>query len=276
MKQLFFVVFLSLFVNINAQSTDKIKGSKIVTIEQREIETFTALEVEEDFEVMLIKGSKPAVEVEADDNLHEVITATVVGGILYIRKTMKITSAKKIGIRVTFTDDLKIINGRAKSKITALATIELAELQVNGFESSQLFLNVKVPVFSLNANDKTVVELNLKADNTKIVLDKNAEMKALINSRDIDFDMYQKTEATIEGDCENLHVRMDNNAKFIGQNLVSKNVEIMAEMNSKTAVQHLENANVEASGEAEIYFYGAGKINLTKFADEAVIFKKSL
>jgi hypothetical protein len=273
----FILIFLIVFTTAcSAQNPDKIKGSKIVTIEQKEIESFTALEVEEDFEVMLIKGSKPAVEIEADDNLHEVISATVVGGILYIRKTKKIVSAKKVGIRVTFTDDLKIINSRYKSKITALATIELAELQINGFENSELFLNVKAPIFSLNANDKTKVELNLKSDKTKIVLDKNAEIKALINSKNIDFDLYQKSEATIEGDCEQLNLRIDNNAKFVGQNLVAKKVEIIAEMSSKIAVQQVESANVESSGKAEIYFYGAGKINLTKFADESSIYKKSL
>jgi hypothetical protein len=258
------------------KESDKIKGSKIVTIEQREIETFTSLEVEDDFEVLLIKGSKQGLEVEADDNLHEVISTNVVGGILYIRKQKKITSAKKVSIRVTYTDDLKTINCRNKSKITALATIELTDLKINGFEDSKIFLNADVAEFLINANDKTEIELNLKSDHAKIVLDKNASMKALINAKKIDFDMYQKTEAIIEGDCDNLQLRMDNNARFKGQNMVTKNLKILAEMSTETSIQHLENATVESRGKAKIYFYGKGKITLNTFEDEASIYKKSL
>lgn len=276
MKKIFVFVCFLLVANTYAQKEEKIKGSKIVTIERKEIESFNTLEVEQDFEVLLIKGSKANVEVEADDNLHEVITKEVIGGILYIRKNKKITSAKKLSIRITYDDALKTINGRNKSKITALESIKLKELQVNGFEDAQLFFNAEVSIYSMNLNDKSSIELNLKSDTIKVVLDKNAKMKALLNAKKIKFDMYQKTTATIEGDCEQLQLRMDNNAKFTGQNLATKKLFVLAEMSSKVYVQHLENAIVEARGKAEIYFYGNGKINLNIFEGEASIYKKPL
>jgi hypothetical protein len=276
MKKIFLFVCLLLVANTYAQKEEKIKGSKIVTIERNEIESFNTLEVEQDFEVLLIKGSKANVEVEADDNLHEVITKEVIGGVLYLRKTKKIVSAKKISIRITYTDDLKIINSRNKSKITALESIKLKNLQVNGYENAELFLNAEVNAFSMNLNDKSSSELNLKADTINVILDKNAKIKALLNSKKIKFDMYQKTTATIEGDCENLQLRMDNNARFTGENLITKKLFVLAEMSSKTYVQHTENAKVEARGKAEIYFYGNGKIVLDIFEGEASIHKKTL
>lgn len=276
MKKIFLFICLLIISNTYAQKEEKIKGSKIVTIERKEIESFNTLEVEQDFEVLLIKGSKANVEVEADDNLHEVITKEVIGGVLYIRKNKKITRFKKLSIRITYDDTLRTINGRNKSKITALESIKLKELQVNGFEDAELFLNAEVNKFSINLNDKSSTELNLKADTIRVVLDKNAKMKALLNAKKINFDMYQKTTAVIEGDCEELKLRMDNNAKFTGQKLVTKKLFVLAEMSSRSYIQHLESALVEARGKAEIYFYGNGKINLNVFEGEASIYKKQL
>lgn len=275
MKNVFLFFSLLLVANTYAQKEEKIKGSKIVTIERNEIETFNTLEIEQDFEVLLIKGSKPNVEVEADDNLHEVISKEVLSGVLYIRKNKNIVSAKKINIRITYTDDLKIINGRNKSKITALESIKLKQLQINGFESAKYFINAEVNAFSMNLNDKSSTELNLKSDSVSIVLDKNAKMKALITSKKVKFDLYQKSNAVIEGDCDELHLRTDNNVIFTGQNLSCKKIFVLAEMSSKSYLRQLESANVEARGKSQIYFFGNGKIHLDVFEGEASIYKKS-
>ena len=67
-----------------AQKKDKIKGSKIVTIEQKQIESFTGIEVNDNIEVMLISGSECGIEIEADDNLHDVIDFSLSGSTLRI------------------------------------------------------------------------------------------------------------------------------------------------------------------------------------------------
>ena len=55
-----------------AQKKEKLKGSKIVTIEKREIGTFEAIEISDNIEVYLDKGEKSELKIEADDNLHDI------------------------------------------------------------------------------------------------------------------------------------------------------------------------------------------------------------
>jgi hypothetical protein len=276
MKKISIIVFLSLFIfSANAQKMEKIRGSKIVTIEQKEIGNFTALEVENGLEVFLVKGSSPAVEVEADDNLHETIEASVLGGILYIRVNKNITSAKKVSIRVVYTDELKRIAVKDKATITALADLQLDTVEIKAIEQSKLFLNATVNEFTLSLSDKTRTELNLKSKNAKIDLDKTSQLKALIASNNLNIDLYNKSNAVIEGDAENSRIRIDNNATFESKNFTVKNTKLTTIDAAKASINSVIQANIEASGKSEVYIYGEGKVVLDKFSDNAVIMKKN-
>jgi hypothetical protein len=54
------------------QKKDKIKGSKIVTTEQRKKIDFESLTVEDNIEVYLERG-RAGIKIEADENLHDII-----------------------------------------------------------------------------------------------------------------------------------------------------------------------------------------------------------
>ena len=69
---------------------------------------------------------------------------------------------------------------------------------------------------------------------------------------------------------------MDNSSEFIGMNLISKTAELVAEANTTTKLNVVNNAIIEASGKSEIQFYGEAKIELRKFTENTVIMKKTL
>jgi ABC-type uncharacterized transport system ATPase component len=72
MKKVVLLLFALLFTAFTfAQKKEKIKGSKVVTVTQKAVENFENLEVEDNIEIFLIKGSTQSLEIEADDNLHE-------------------------------------------------------------------------------------------------------------------------------------------------------------------------------------------------------------
>src|SRR5690606_21077112 len=175
---------------------------KTVTITQKEIGEFKSLEVEDNIEVFLVKGSAQSLEIEADDNLHEAIQADINGSTLRLYTAKDISGYKKLSIRVTYTENLRTVTAKHETVLNALSDLELDSITVKNFDYSKSYLNVKSKNFSLIMNDKTKAEVNLKAENTIIELSKNAELKALIASPAIKFDMYQKTVAIIEGDAE--------------------------------------------------------------------------
>jgi hypothetical protein len=276
MNKLQLTLLLLLSITCFSQKKDKIKGSKIVTTETRKIENFTGLEVADNIEVVLKKGLDCGLEIEADDNLHEAIDITLSGTTLKLATTKNITSFKKLTINLTYKEDFNSINLLDESSVISLSDFELDRITITAANSSKLFLNAKVVHFNLIMDDKSSAELNLKSEDVAISLSKNSEIKALIASVDLTFDMYQKTNANIEGDVDNLKLRLDNNAEFIGKNLTAKNAEILAESYSKASIQIKNNAIIEAVGKSELELYGDGTINLKQFTDTAILKKKTL
>ena len=269
-------LLILLLIHFSSYSQDKIKGSKIVTMEQKVTTDFETLEVEDNLEIFLIKGDKCGIEIEADDNLHDIIIINLKDKNLHLSTAKEITSAKKLSIRITYTDAFKMVIAKDKSTITALEELNLDELTFKSFDDSKIFVNAKTNLFTLMANDKSKIELNLKSEQATVELSKNAQLKALISSGQLTFDMYQKTNAIIEGDATNLKLRLDNNADFTGKNLTATNAEIITEGYSNCNILVNTAASIEASGKSEIQLFGDPKIDLKKFADSAILLKKAL
>lgn len=259
-----------------SQSKEKIKGTKTVTIEPREIQSFENVEVEDNIEIFLVKGDNNALEIEADDNLHEVIESSLNGGTLRLSTTKNVTSFKKLSVKITYTDDLKMVTAKNDATVNALSDIELDNITFKTFDYTKLFLNVKSRLFTIFANDKSKVELNVKSETAAVELSKNANMKALISSESLKFDMYQKSTAVIEGDIVDLKLRLDNNASFTGKNLSAKNAEIIMEAYANGSIQVSVKATIDAAGKSELQLYGDQKIEIKNFTDSAVIMKKPI
>lgn len=274
MRKTALLALLFVAATLSAQQKEKIKGSKIVTVEQKEIGEFENLEVSDNLEIFLIKGDKCGVEIEADDNLHEAIEVNLHGDLLQLSASKEISSAKKFSVRITYTDSFKMVTAKNQANVTALADIMLNNFTFKAFDNAKIFANAKCKAFTLMANDKAKAELNLTAEQTTIELSKNAQLKALISSAAIKFDMYQKSVAVIEGDVTDLRLRLDNNANFTGKNLTAKNANLVAEGYTVCSILCNTWMAVEASGKAEISIYGDQKIDLRKFADNATLYKK--
>jgi hypothetical protein len=277
MKQITLLFIAILFTSISyGQKREKIKGSKIVTIEKKEIGNFENLEIEDNLEIFLVKGDKCGLEIEADDNLHSEISINSNGNTLRLTTSKEVSGFKKFSVKITYTNDFKLLIAKHESNITAVTDIELDNFTIKCFDFSKLFANVKVKSFTLMQNDKSKAELNLKSENTTIELSKNAHLKALVAATQLKIDLYQKADAVLEGDVTELKLRLDNNSEYVGKNLIAKTAELIAEGNSTTSLNVLTTATIEASGKSEIQFYGDAKIELKKFTENTVIMKKSL
>jgi hypothetical protein len=277
MKKITLLFIALLFTGLSfGQKREKVKGSKIVTIEKKEIGNFENLEIEDNFEIFLVKGDKCALEIEADDNLHSEININSNGNTLRLTTLKEVAGYKKFIVKLTYTNDFKLLNAKHESNITAVTDIELDNFTIKCFDYSKLFANIKVKSFTLMQNDKSKAELNLKSDNVTIELSKNAQLKALIVATQLKVDLYQKSTAVVEGDVVELKLRLDNNSEFTGMNLIAKTAELIAEGNSAAKLNVVTNAVIEASGKSEIQFYGDAKIELKKFTENTVIMKKTL
>ncbi|RTY85757.1 GIN domain-containing protein [Flavobacterium sp. RSP15] len=272
-----YTVILLLLVSTTllfAQKKEKIKGSKTVTVEQREVGNFEALLVEDNLEVHLERGEKTALKIEADDNLHGIISLDLKDNTLRIYTTKLAVNYKKMIVRVTYTNELNLITAKDESTVNAIQELLLNSITLKAYDASKLFVNVNATDFLLQADDKSKTELNLKSENSTVELSKNATLKALVTTIDLKVDLYQKSAATLEGNATNMRIRLDNNASFTGNKFNTKNADIIAESYSNCSLFVETTVIIDAAGKSEIQLLGSPTIEIRKFADEAQLAKK--
>ena len=259
---------------VQAQSEDKIKGDRNVTIKQTFIDEFNSIVVDGDFSIEIVYNSKPSVNIEADDNLHEIIQFNVVDGVLKFTETTRITSKKKLNITVNYSDGLSNIETRGDGEIRSLTSMELVDVTLTTADDSRAYLNINAKNFTYKSSGKSKTRLNLTADNTKIELTDNSKLDALITSKVADFDLYLRSDAVIEGTASTSVIRMDNSTNFNGSKFDVKTSDVSLEDNSDLTIAVTENITIAASGNSEVYLFGSPAITITKFEDTAKLQKK--
>ncbi len=275
MKKTILFIFIFCSTIAIAQKKEKLKGSKIVSIQKYDVEAFDQIEIEDNLEVFLTKGDINSIEVEADDNLLTAINHQTYGKTLRLNTTKEITSFKKLEVRVTYTDDLTLITNRHEGKLNISSIMDLKNVTIKTFDYSKSFLNVNSPLFTLITNDKSKVDLRLKSDEAFVEMSKNSELNSKISTNKLKFDMYQRSEAILEGDTNEMNLRVDNDANYDGKKIIPKSIEIIAEGNTDCSVTSNGTIIISASGKSKVSVYGEPKIELKKFTNDATLYKKS-
>jgi Putative auto-transporter adhesin, head GIN domain len=276
MKKILLVLVLMIMggLTINAQSTEKIKGDRNVTIKQTYIDEFDTIVVSGDFSIEIVYNSKPSVEIEADDNLHDIIQFEVVDGTLTFAETMRITSKKRLNITVNYGDALQHIEIRNDGEIRSLTSMELGDASLTTTDNARAYLNINAKNFTYKSSGKSKTRLNLTADSTKVELSDNSKLDALINSKSTDFDLYLRSDAVIEGTSNTSVIRLDNTTNFNGGKFDVNTVSATLDDNSDLTISAGDSITIDAAGDSEIYLYGSPAITITKFEDTAKLQKK--
>lgn len=257
-----------------AQVEEKIKGNRDVTIKQTYLDAFNSLVIKDDFEVKIAYNSKPSVEIEADNNLHDVIDISVAEGVLNISTDKRITSKKKLVITVNYSDNLQNVELYGDTELRSLTSMEMKNFSLKVENNSRAYLNIKARNFKFLASGKSKSRLNVVADSTSFILSDNSNIDVLVTGKKSSFDLYQRADVTIEGDVENSILRLDNSSNFLGKNYTIKNADILIE-SSSNAILNIESLlKIRASGSSEIFVYGSPKIDLDLFTDTAKLHKK--
>ena len=272
-KGIFTMVVLVLTVfSITAQ--EKIKGNRDVTIKQTYIDDFNTIVVDDDFSIEIVYNSKPSVSIEADDNLHDIIQFDVIDGVLKFSKTMRITSKKRLNITVNYGDALQHIETHGDGEIRSLTSMELNDASLVTADDSRAYLNIRSKSLNFISSGKSKTRLNLTADSTKIELSDNSKLEALINSRVANFDMYQRSDAAIEGAANNSIIRLSSSTNFNGPKFDVSTIDAILEDNSDLIIEAKEKIQLSVSGDSEVYLYGSPAITIAKFEDTAKLQKK--
>ncbi len=144
-----------------------VRGSGNIVTEQRDLTSFTSVDVSSVFQVELTAGKEFAVEIEADDNLVPVIKTEVVDGKLKLSTTQSIRGRSRMIVRISAPDIERVdVSGAAKVNVAdiknpafTIDTSGASKVTVAG-ETSKLNISVsgasKVNAEQLRAENATV------------------------------------------------------------------------------------------------------------------------
>ena len=138
MKHLILTTTLILFSYTIVIAQEKLKGNKVVTTQNRQVESFDKIVVKDDFKIFVANGSKSEITVITDENLQEAITTRVSEGVLEIYYAQKIGSSKELLIQVILPENgMSTIESRDKSKIIAESELKLDSLHIIALDRSE-------------------------------------------------------------------------------------------------------------------------------------------
>lgn len=257
-----------------AQNPEKIKGNRLVSIINTEINSFHTIALDEDFEIDLIYNKIPSVEIETDENLHEVIDFMVKDSVLYFNKLKRITSKKRLSIKVSYDDFFQHIDATDDAEINGLTPLNANNVTLKTSGSAKIGLTIQTDNFSFESADKAKVKLNITADTCNVNMRGTGKLEALINAPKVSAGLFERTNAIIEGNCDTADIELDNNAQFQGKNFTVNSCKLVCNISSDAYLEVVKDITIDATGASSIYLYQNPKITINSMTDTTKLQKK--
>lgn len=149
---------------LNVQGGLGVKGSGNVTKEQRDISSFSGIEVKGAYVVHLLQGDNESVCVEIDDNLQQYVEIINVGNKLVLSNNNKVDfrNPTKNNVYITLKDiDLLSVSGVCMFVPDNSLSLNNLSVNISGVVSGNLDLHCNE--LSVNVNGVANIELNGKA-----------------------------------------------------------------------------------------------------------------
>jgi hypothetical protein len=175
---------LFLLIGTTSCFMEGVKGDGNVVTKKRKIsDDFSRVEVSRGLDVYLTKSKDVSLEVEADENLHELIQTEVKGGVLKITSSKNIWSAraKKVHLHVDNLSDIRINSGADLRTRNTFVSDEL-RLSISSGASAEMELNVEDLTCDISSGAD--IRLSGEAENFTVSSSSGSDVKAYeLNAR---------------------------------------------------------------------------------------------
>lgn len=272
MKRVLILLLLIVPTILVAQRRPKIKGNRSVTEVREQLSPFNAIELVDDLDIELKKSFGEGYEIVADDNLVDVIKLEVLDSTLVISSFYDIISKKKLEITIN-VKELKAITVK-EGKIFSETMIESDEWYLNTFGNSELDVDVSGFMANINAEDNSVMDLNLDVDSLNVVMKHKTDGIIYAVSGAKKVSLTDNASLTLEGTTENLQVDMIANSKLRADKLEAAEVNLSTMESGFARVNAYRTFNLKSTGTSRTHLYGNPKITVEEFLDTSQLLKK--
>tara|TARA_R110002073_G_scaffold139232_2_gene289366 strand:- start:140659 stop:141510 length:852 start_codon:yes stop_codon:yes gene_type:complete len=274
MKKLILLITISFACfSIHAQKKTKVKGNKVIVTDTRTFDYFTRIELNDEIEIELKHGNSAKLEIEADENLHEVIESDISNGALVLSLNKRITSSKKLNLTL-YVDDLDYIELNDESEIKGVDPFKFFGMELVLNNKSLLEIQFETQNLIVESNEKARGKFIVKADSVTVDAKESSKLEFDLNAEKLVVDAYGSSTSEFVGKVALLNVTANDNATFKGPNLVSTNATVIALNKSDTYINSKNELEITAKNKAEVYIFNKPTILVKLLADEATLFKR--
>ena len=126
--------------------------------------------------VTLKQNSSVRLDIEADENLHDVIESELQNGVLILSLNKRITSSKRFNLTL-YVDDLDYIELNDDSEVKGVDKFNFFDLSVVLNDKSDIKIDIDSQIFSAVSNEKSKGNFTVKADSISIDLKESSKIK---------------------------------------------------------------------------------------------------
>ena len=175
--------FMMMSCNFNLDMGQINGNGNVVTKDLNMSKEFSKIHSSNGWDIILEKGSTPAVTAEMDENLMEYLDVHYEGNTLRIETTdnSNIGNATSRKIHVTYAQPLESIKASSASNITAIETLTGDRITFD--VSSAATVKVPVEIREINADASSAATLHLEGEAQTLRFD--ASSAATINAKDL-------------------------------------------------------------------------------------------
>ncbi len=272
-KIIIFLLGLVPLVALSQSKQEKIKGNKIVELKTMQLEAFTSIEVENDFNVELVLKESPSILIDGDSNLHEHIDIIVHNGKLRISTNKAFTRYKRLFLEVGVSEKLSSVIVKGKSKLTTKNTIISDKLNVETYDSGQVKLNFKAENASFFAKNKSEIKATGESNILSVNVNDSAEVEMEVTCDNFSASENLKSELAIKGSATNSIYQITDNSFLNAAEFITGTVSLTVNGSSEAYVHATDKLVLEAAGKTTTNLLGNPLINLKVFKDEASFHK---
>jgi hypothetical protein len=238
MRKLQFAILVLLITGSSScyiSTRESIYGSGNVVSEKRAIGDFNALKVSSGIDVIIRQGDEISLDLEADDNLHDVIITEVVDNTLKIYTEMNIRRARSKKIYLVYKD-LNSIRISSAGDVTGENTLVTNELNIDLSSAGDLNLDVE--------------------------------------AEKIDCDISSSGDARLSGSAYILVASLSSAGDLYAYELITKKAEVSCSSAGDARVYATEEFKLRSSSAGSIYYKGEGKLVSSHTSSAGSIIRK--
>ncbi len=160
-KAVLFLLFFSSAFAISScyyNFTGSISGNGDVRVESREVSDFNSVDASNGLHVFITFGDASSLQVEADENLHEIIRTEVESGQLRVYTEKNIRNAKAKNIRIT-VPSLKEIEVSSAADVKCENVLNTSQIELSASSAGSLRLETNAGEIRVDASSSGSIEL---------------------------------------------------------------------------------------------------------------------